>query len=336
MFWPGTAAVVVGVVHVSKGVINCKPILDGREVSLVTAYLFHTGPDEDASKLTANENRCFVGNVVLGVGFTFDDSDTSGQANTISDMKALIAKDSRNAEVIFPYINGQEVNSSVSPDPKRYVINFGDMSIDDVKKWPDLLEIAERKVKPLRYGGQSTVNPERWWMFARPATELYTTIGGLRRVLVRSLTSTNFSTFTFLPNGIVYDQTLIVFAFETEDALAILASRVHESWGLFQGGSMKDDPRYNVDDCFKTFPFPSLELVGGILKNLGESYYEHRSITQKNMGDGLTKTYNRFHDPNEKSSEILHLRELHEAMDRAVLEAYGWDDLAATARCEFL
>ena len=53
-------------------------------------------------------------------------------------------------------------------------------------------------------------------------------------------------------------------------------------------------------------------------------------------GEGLTKTYNRFHDPHEKSPEIAHLRELHEAMDRAVLEAYGWDDLAKTARCEFL
>ena len=54
------------------------------------------------------------------------------------------------------------------------------------------------------------------------------------------------------------------------------------------------------------------------------------------MNEGLTKTYNRFHDPHEKSPEILKLRELHEAMDRAVLEAYGWHDLAQTARCEFL
>jgi len=52
--------------------------------------------------------------------------------------------------------------------------------------------------------------------------------------------------------------------------------------------------------------------------------------------EGLTKTYNRFHDPHEKSSEIAHLRELHAAMDRAVLIAYGWDDLAETATCEFL
>jgi hypothetical protein len=50
--------------------------------------------------------------------------------------------------------------------------------------------------------------------------------------------------------------------------------------------------------------------------------------------EGLTKTYNRFHDPNERSADILRLRELHAAMDRAVLDAYGWTDLKPT--CEFL
>ena len=50
--------------------------------------------------------------------------------------------------------------------------------------------------------------------------------------------------------------------------------------------------------------------------------------------EGLTKTYNRLHDPDERSPEILKLRELHAAMDRAVLDAYGWTDLKPT--CEFL
>jgi hypothetical protein len=45
---------------------------------------------------------------------------------------------------------------------------------------------------------------------------------------------------------------------------------------------------------------------------------------------GLTKTYNRFHDPDERSPDIFKLRELHAAMDRAVLDAYGWTDLQPT------
>ena len=45
---------------------------------------------------------------------------------------------------------------------------------------------------------------------------------------------------------------------------------------------------------------------------------------------------NRFHNPHEKSSEIRQLREHHETIDRTVLEAYCWDDLAQSVRCEFL
>jgi hypothetical protein len=49
---------------------------------------------------------------------------------------------------------------------------------------------------------------------------------------------------------------------------------------------------------------------------------------------GLTKTYNRFHDPDEVDPEIIRLRELHAAMDCAVLRAYGWNDIQPS--CEFL
>ena len=51
---------------------------------------------------------------------------------------------------------------------------------------------------------------------------------------------------------------------------------------------------------------------------------------------GLTKTYNRFHDPAERAPDIQQLRELHHALDVAVLRAYGWDDLAARAAPQFL
>jgi hypothetical protein len=51
--------------------------------------------------------------------------------------------------------------------------------------------------------------------------------------------------------------------------------------------------------------------------------------------EGLTRTYNRFHDPDEHDPDMLELRELHAAMDQAVLTAYGWQDLAERASCEF-
>ena len=43
--------------------------------------------------------------------------------------------------------------------------------------------------------------------------------------------------------------------------------------------------------------------------------------------EGLTKTYNRFHDRGEASADIARLRALHVELDQAVAAAYGWSDL---------
>ena len=43
--------------------------------------------------------------------------------------------------------------------------------------------------------------------------------------------------------------------------------------------------------------------------------------------EGLTSVYNRFHDPDETSTDIDRLRCLHREMDMEVARAYGWDDL---------
>jgi hypothetical protein len=97
---------------------------------------------------------------------------------------------------------------------------------------------------------------------------------------------------------------------------------------------MKDDLRYTHTDCFETFPFPDGFETYPQLETAGKVYYEFRAALMVRNNEGLTKTYNRFHDPNERSADIQRLRDLHAAMDRAVLDAYSWTDLKPT--CEFL
>ncbi|HEY1068703.1 MAG TPA: hypothetical protein VGE52_21450, partial [Pirellulales bacterium] len=95
--------------------------------------------------------------------------------------------------------------------------------------------------------------------------------------------------------------------------------------------------RYSPSDCFETFPFPVDFETQPVLEAVGREYYEFRAALMIRNNEGLTKTYNRFHDPAETSPDILKLRELHAAMDRAVLDAYG-GPLAALVvpPCEFL
>ena len=124
--WPGLAAVVVGVLHVHKGPFTGVRRLDDAVTDRITAFLFHRGGHDDPARLVANAGKSFVGSYVLGMGFTFDDTDRKGVATPLAEMRRLIEENPRNREVIFPYIGGEEVNTSPTHAHHRDVINFRD------------------------------------------------------------------------------------------------------------------------------------------------------------------------------------------------------------------
>lgn len=336
--WPGVAAVVVSIVHAVRGPYGGLCILDGRAVEKITAFLFHAGGDDDPAPLAENESKSFLGSKIYGQGFLFDDLDTKGLASPLSEMRRLIAQDPRNDTAIFPYIGGQEVNESPTHAFRRYVINFRQLSLAEAATWPDLLEIVRQRVKPERDRLREATGPgahgkKWWWQFQHPRQPLYAAIEGLERVLVLSRVGQHAS-LAFLPQGWVYAESLFVFPFTTYAAFCALQSRPHEIWARFFSSSMKDDLRYSASDCFETFPFPPDWQSSPDLERVGREYYDYRAQLMIANDEGLTSTYNRFHDPAEQDPGILRLRELHGAMDRAVLDAYGWTDIQPV--CEFL
>lgn len=140
--------------------------------------------------------------------------------------------------------------------------------------------------------------------------------------------------FAYANSRSVFAHSLDVFTLSAFGAYCSLQSRPHETWARFFASSMKDDLRYTPSDCFETFPFPPDYETNPTLQEAGRIYYEFRAALMVRNDEGMTTTYNRFHDPDERSADIARLRELHAAMDRAVLDAYGWTDLHPT--CEFL
>lgn len=140
--------------------------------------------------------------------------------------------------------------------------------------------------------------------------------------------------FGLVPASTVFAHTLTVIANQSLSFFCIVQSRAHEIWARFFASSMKDDLRYTPSDCFETFPFPPNFEADPALEEAGRVYYEFRAALMDRNDEGLTKTYNRFHDPDERSADIEELRRLHAAMDRAVLGAYGWGDIPTA--CEFL
>ncbi|WP_323914701.1 Eco57I restriction-modification methylase domain-containing protein [Aeromonas caviae] len=325
--WPGKAAVIVSLIFANKGKTFQPVYLDHRPVEQITAYLFNRGDSEDPKVLASNSGKSFVGSYPLGMGFTFDDTDTKGVANPISEMHNLIEKDPKNQSRIFPYIGGVEVNDSPTHQHHRYIIDFFDMDEEQAQQWPDLYEVVKLRVKPDREKQKDKVGKGFWWRFLRHRPALYNTIRNFSRVLVAGQTS-KYRTFTFLPNGMVYDQKLIVFAVESMAEFCVMHSRFHEEWALFFGSTMKDDPVYTPSDCFETFPFPVIEEHENALQCAADDYFNFRKELMVSSGLGLTKTYNRFHNPDERSPEIYRLRELHQKLDQAALDAYEWADLA--------
>ncbi|MCC6781157.1 MAG: N-6 DNA methylase [Hyphomicrobiales bacterium] len=366
--WPGEAAVVVSVVHVAKGKVRSQ-ILDGRPVSRISAYLVEGEMDETPARLHENARRAFIGSFVLGMGFTFDDEAAAkGIAESLATLNALIAKDPRNSERIFPYIGGEEVNNSPTLAHDRYTIDFFDFPLRRdpsfrswfewsekrvrqglregivpvdyprhvAEDWPDLIEIIQRRVKPDRDKQKRKAVRERWWQYADKRPGLYATIAPLKRVLVTNCGAAPHLALGVVPTGTVFAHTLAVIAFPNLAPFATLQSRPHEVWARFFASSMKDDLRYTPSDCFETFPFPEGFETSRALETIGQTYRHHRAALMVARNEGMTKTYNRFHDPDERSEDIVRLRELHAEMDRAVLRAYGWDDLGARAEPIFL
>jgi hypothetical protein len=332
---------VVSVVHVTKGSFSGQRRLEGRNVERITAFLFHHGGHDDPARLSVNALRSFQGYVVVGMGFTFDDTDTDGVATPLTEMRRLIKGDPRNQEMIFPYIGGEEVNASPTHAHHRYIINFSERSEAECRKrWPELMAIVEQKVRPEReaalaksWSKDKEKRVKNWWQFSRTAKDLYVAVAGLERVLVIPQTS-NVQALAFLPPATVYAHTLIVFPFANYSSFTVLQSRLHQIWSAFLGPTMKDDLRYTPSDCFETFPSPDNWHGHAAFEAAGKAYYEFRAALMVKNDEGLTKTYNRFHDPDEHSQDILKLRELHAAMDRAVLDAYDWSDIPTD--CEFL
>lgn len=327
--WPGAASVVVSVVHVARTRTTQRKRLDGRDVSQITAFLFHAGGNADPVQLRSLAGRSFVGSYVLGSGFLFDDDAIRDGASSMDDMQRLVQKDPRNAERIAPYLGGEELNTHPCQRHRRYVIDFGEMLEAEARAYPDLISLLEARVKPVRSRVAQRDRRELWWMHATrtPAVRAY--LRNHARCLAVSQLSSHLG-MAFVPAGTVFSLTLVLFLFDDDAAFALLQSRVHELWARFFSSSMKDDVRYIPTDCFETFPFPKDRHADDVLGLTGRAYYAHRAALMLANNEGLTKTYNRFHDPKAHSPEIQKLRDLHADMDRAVLDAYGWIDIRPT------
>ncbi|MCS6954608.1 MAG: hypothetical protein NZM33_17355, partial [Bryobacteraceae bacterium] len=350
--WPGQANLEVAHLWIRRGEWKGEYVLDDRPVAGITSQLTIPGAVTGKPyRLAANADKSFQGSIVLGMGFVLEPAEA----------ERLIEKDPRNRDVLYPYLNGEDLNSRPDQSPSRWVINFHDWPLartaegrwadaDDRERkawlreglvprdypgpvaadYPDCLRIVEERVKPERTRKDANGNFVlryplylKWWTYAEKRPALYAAIAGLERVLVRARVSSH-PCVSFEPNHIVYSEATVVVASASYGVFALLQCTPHSEWYIKFASTLETRLRYTPSDCFETFPFPP-DITG--LESIGERYYLHRQAIMLTRHEGLTATYNRFHNPQEVSEDIRMLRQLHVEMDYAVARTYGWTDL---------
>jgi hypothetical protein len=290
-------------------------LLDGRKVKLITSSL--DGVETDLGqpfRLVANQGIAYEGSKLHGMGFTLAPQDAA----------ALIKRDPRNRVVLFPYINGQDLNSRPDCSPSRWVINFWDWPLERAEEYPECLDIVRRLVKPEREHNNRANYRTYWWRYAEHRPGLYRTIGGMERVLAIARVSKVVLPVP-IPGGIVASDATDIFAYDDGGHLALLSSSFHYWWAITYASTMRTDLRYTPSGVFETFPQPA---ITSRMETTGRALDEYRGPMMLQRQLGLTALYNQFHSAATSDADISQLREIHIEIDEAVAEAYGWTDIS--------
>ena len=312
--WPGGANLEVAHVWVRRGAWEGEAVLDGHPVRAITTSLEPVSRVSGTPRrLAVNAGQSFQGSNVLGLGFML----TPHEAQT------LIDRDSRNADVLMPYLNGEDLNSRPDASPSRWVINFRDWPIERAQEYPDCFEIVERLVKPERAKNRDPRRRDIWWQFTRPTLDLYEAIAGLDRVIVIARVSKTVMPVLLRSVGVANEK-VVVFAYDDDGHFGLLSNGFHWWWAVGHSSTLRRDTQYTPTDCFETFPQPDLTDA---VAHGGAQLDAHRSALMLDRREGLTKTYNRVHASDEHAEDIRRLREIHVELDHAVRDAYGWTDL---------
>jgi hypothetical protein len=241
---------------------------------------------------------------------------------------------------IREYRNGRDLTQS---SRGVMVIDLFGLEAEEVRsKFPEVYQWVYERVKPDREAKAGRTKDadgyaKLWWLFGKPRSSFRPALAGLSRYIATVETSKH-RFFVFLDESILPDNMLVNIAVDDAYALGVLSSRLHVAWALAQGGTLEDRPRYNKTRCFETFPFPAAsEAQQARIRELGEALDAHRKRQQAQHPDlTMTGMYNvleklRSGEALTAKEQVLHeqglvsvLKELHDDLDAAVFEAYGW------------
>jgi len=260
-------------------------VLDGREVAGI-------GPDLTESligdwvprPLAANVGRCFQGMTPVGSGFILSEEEAT----------RLRIQDADNTQVVRRYLTGDDIAQSVGQSAQRWIIDFGQRSLEDASRFGAALDILRKRVKPEREINRDRFRRTHWWRFGRPYTAVRDALAPLRRFAGGNRVGKRLL-LAWFDVEIVPSDKAQVFVFQDDFSMGVLTSRGHGAWAWHQGATLKGDLAYTPTSVFATFAWPdqATEVQRERVAEASRRLLARRSEICLAEQIGLTTLYNR-------------------------------------------
>ncbi len=302
------------------------------------------GADVTAAKeLKANAGICSPGMKLHGSGFIVSPSEAAHLGLGVRSGLDRHIREYRNGRDLMAHSRGV------------MVIDLFGLEVDQVRNdFPEVYQHILGAVKPARdaefekSGSKDAESYARlWWLFGKPRQEMRPSLSGIGR-FIGTVETAKHRVFQFIDRFIIPDNMIIVISVDDAYVFGVLSSRIHVSWSLRAGGwlGVGNDPRYSKSRCFDPFPFPATDdLRKQRIRGIAEELDAHRKrVLAEHPHLTLTGLYNVLErlragvapadlEPSERrifdDGLVLILKELHDRLDVAVADAYGWPvDLA--------
>jgi hypothetical protein len=337
------AGKVEGVIKRVVGEEETEPIDFSTSVGFISARLESSGGLDAFVKLLSNSSLPHQGVIPLGEGFRLSEFEAA----------KLFRENQQNRKVIKPYKIGRDL---LQRDQGLFIIDLYGLSWETVsQKYQSVAQVVTDRVKPQRDTNRREKRKEKYWLYADSCEEMRNGLAGLARYIATCRTAKH-RTFVFLDGTVLPDAKIVAVTQDSPDVLATLSARSHTIFSENQGGwqGVGNDPVYQHSDTFNPFPFPacitdqSNPALRQRLHELGErldAFRRERLATHDFLT--MTSLYNVLEwvreldngcdvkplPPAERdiyeAGLIAILKEIHDDIDRAAFEAYGWQDLGA-------
>jgi MmeI, DNA-methyltransferase domain/MmeI, N-terminal domain/MmeI, helicase spacer domain/MmeI, target recognition domain len=290
-----------------------------------------------ALRLNANKGLSFMGMTLIGKGFRVTPDEVTKLGYDLENLPPVIRS----------HMNARELMQKWA---EHYVLDLFGLNVKETQdKYPPLYQWLLERVKPERDQNKDSGPKKYWWLFGRSRPDLRTAVADLGQFIITPETSKH-RVFVISDLKLVPDHSLFAVALEDIYFLGILSSQYQSLWTEAAGSRMATShaPRWRNTICFDPFPFPdATDEQKACIRDLGERLDAHRKKVQAEHAKAtLTAMYNalerlreiertqkageeaapltekerEFHD----SALIGILKQIHDNLDAAVADAYGW------------